>query len=141
MLIAAGSAHAAGIVRCEDAAGRVSYQQDACPAGTRAAGDVAPAPPADPAAAARRRAQTERDLARAQASAEQRRAAEAEARRRSRAELEAQCIALRYEIQSTNRMRAFLESRPYYSIDDRDSMIAYAAQLERDWRRLCSTSR
>jgi hypothetical protein len=81
VLAAFGTVSYAEVLRCADAAGSVSYTDDACPAGSRPVGRVAlpePAPPPSPEEAERRR-QAQTDSA-DRASQLQREAAEAAAR-------------------------------------------------------------
>lgn len=125
------------IVRCEDPRGRVTYAAPPCPAGTREIRTLAAPPPANPAAAEQARQKTDREVERMRQQREQAALDEAWAREQERQRNALDCERLRTEIKAARQARAYLVTRPYYSMDDRDQIDTRLKSLEADLSRRC----
>lgn len=133
------SAIAQQIQRCEDARGRITYSNADCPEGTRPVRSVqsAPAPSAEDMQSARDKA--ERDAQTARQLSDERRSQQAAAAQQNEQQRKADCAYLQGEIQSLQRMRNMLVNRPYYSLDDLNTMDQHAMKLTADYRRVCGS--
>jgi hypothetical protein len=126
------------IQRCEAADGRISYSDAECPAGTKPVKALSAAPAPSPQAQQAARDQAARDAQAAQKLAEQRRVQQAATEQKQREQRTADCAYLRGEIDSIRRLRNALVNRPYYSLDDLDSMDRHASELLTQYRRVCT---
>jgi len=127
------------IQRCEDARGRITYSNADCPEGTRPVRSVqsAPAPSAEAMQSARDKA--ERDAQTARQLSDQRHSQQTAAAQQNEQQRKADCAYLQGEIQSLQRMRNMLVNRPYYSLDDLNTMDQHAMKLTADYRRVCGS--
>jgi hypothetical protein len=134
-----GSALAQQIQRCEDARGRITYSNADCPDGTRPVRSVqsAPTPSAEATQSAREKA--ERDAQTARQLSDERRSQQSAAALQKEQQRKADCAYLQGEIQSLQRMRNMLVNRPYYSLDDLNTMDQHAMMLMADYRRACGS--
>ena len=132
-------ASAQDIVRCEDPRGRVTYTAPPCPASTREVRTRAAPPPPDPAAADEARQKTDREVERMRQQREQAALDEARVREHERQRNALDCERLRTDIKAARQARAYLVTRPYYSMDDRDQIDARLKSLEADLSRRCTS--
>jgi hypothetical protein len=132
-------AGAQDIVRCEDPRGRVTYATPPCPTGTREVRTLTAPPPPDPAAAEQARQQTDREVERMRQQREQAALDEARAREQERQRNALDCERLRTDIKATRQARAYLVTRPYYSMNDRDQIDARLKLLEVELSRRCTS--
>ncbi len=138
-VVLCSSSVAQQIQRCEDTRGRITYSNADCPEGTRPVRSVqsAPAPSAEDMQSARDKA--ERDAQTAKQLSDQRRSQQAATAQHNEQQRKADCAYLQGEIQSLQRMRNMLVNRPYYSLDDLNTMDQHAMKLTADYRRVCGS--
>jgi len=130
---------AQAIQRCEDGRGKITYSNADCPEGTRPVRALQAAPSPSPEAQQAAREKAEQDAQTAKQLSDQRRTQQAAAAQQREQQRNDDCAYLQGEVQSVQRMRNMLVNRPYYSLDDLNTMDQHAMQLMAEYRRVCAS--
>lgn len=145
LALAAGSAAASGIQRCEDAQGRPTYTNGTCPPGTQATRAVDTAPPVSDAdrAAAQNRSRSEVERARALSREEERERAQVRAQEERERKVEAaaaeRCAKARRDLRLAQLAREDLAGKQG-RIEQRQRADRLIRRQEEEVARLCAGS-